>query len=127
MFSSNQKLEISGSIILQEISDALKLAFNRANYTMANICYQKIGNKIFVGWNYEEGWESFPIKSIPSYLIANEIAEFIKKNEPSFVPDCDVENREKGFLMKVAQYNQEIKNSHYTLVSFEPYYNIYNI
>lgn len=134
MFSSNQVLSISGSLAdPDEIKEALKFALKveRGHLNKRSedkIVYQIAGNKFCIGWFYdkpEEGWQKFQF-DFDADIVSRIIQQFLAKQDwiKSGYEGADG-SLEKGFIMKCFSYeefnNDEIKNSDYGIVYFEPF------
>ena len=134
MFSSNQKLEISGCIEHKnELKNALDFAikasgwyepFTRTEKTVKCTFQITPDGRYCLGWGGQDsGWQSFPF-DFDVDIIAQIIVQHLRKQEihGSFGDgSCD-----KGFLMKNIEnyYSTErdgIKEPAYGIVSFEPY------
>ncbi len=138
MFSSNQVLEVSGSLLHEnEIESALEFALKYSGEEKnmqpkeikrgCKLLYQitKDG-KYCIGWGFEsipEGWLEYPFKfdiGIVSRIIRKHIYDF-----PLEVGNLDG-NYEKGFIMQcinkcMSAEKDGIKSPDYGIVYFKPY------
>lgn len=134
MFSSNQKLLISGTLDVSEIKNALLFAITKASRSNS-YCYQISPDKkkFCIGVNYDdtppEGWHDFSF-DFDVDIVARIIKQHLEKQDVEY-GSCDGAYT-NGFLMKVINdecnhniNNNGIKNSYYGIVSFEPYTNFY--
>ena len=137
MFSSNQILEISGSLGNKDLKRSLKLALN-LNGSMKSFnredkptkcVYQLTEDGLFcIGWNPNskliEGWKEFSF-DFDLKLVADVIEQFLLKQELTY-EDMGDGSYDRGFLMKAVPeiFNSTwrgIKNPSYGLVCFEVY------
>ena len=130
MFSSNQKLLISGSLDLFDIREALFFGITKAARSN-NYCFQiSTDDKQFcIGAKYGDelpkGWNDFSF-DFDIDIVARVIKQHLEKQEIQY--ENQDGSYEKGFLMKniESNYKEKIKNSFYGIVSFEPYTNFYS-
>ena len=135
MFSSNQILEISGS--MDQLSTALQFALDYSDHARAmtpkerergcKLVYQIADDgKYCIGWAFKDtrkGWQEYPF-DFDVYIVAGIIAQHLHKME---TPDNGFEwadgSNSEGFLMKVIDddENGNIKNPFYGIVSFEKF------
>lgn len=136
MFSSNQKLELSGDLALRnQLEDALLFALKFSDHDKnmdpaeiargCKLVYQISKDKKYcIGWGFEkvpEGWTEYPFDfaiDIVAKIIRQHLEKCTYKDMNSYIGG----STEKGFLMKQINVNtQGIKNPFYGIVSFEPY------
>lgn len=138
MFSSNQILEVSGSLSDQnELESALEFALKYSGEAKnmkqeeidrgCKLLYQITEDgKYCIGWGFKdvpEGWIEYPFKfdiSIVSRIILQHLESFPVKK------DILDGSYQKGFIMKcIEEYlgskHDGIKNPFYGIVYFEPY------
>lgn len=137
MFSSNQKLEVSGSIDSDEIKGALKFALSLFDKKTNDICYQIVDDEdlLCIGWWSEPGWTRFPLAEYNTDPTASSnidlVVGFIKNwlEQQNYTFGYLDGSYDKGFLMKVINgnysYNNPINNSKCGIVSFEAYTNFF--
>ena len=138
MFSSNQVLEVSGSLSNRnELEDALEFALkysgNAKNMLQVEIdrgcklLYQITENgKYCIGWGFKdamEGWKEYPFK-FEIGIVGGIIRQYLE-NCPE-KEDVIEGAYDKGFLMKCVRDGMEseqcgIKNPFFCIVYFEPY------
>lgn len=138
MFSSNQKLEVSGYLNPSVIKDALEYALKLygkeyiKDKSNSPVGYQITeDNKFCLGVlmddEDETDWKEFPI-DFDSEVGAMFIYKFLDKQEYNLDGACDGAY-EKGFLMKAISPNfsssNTIKSSYCGIVSFEAFTNFY--
>ena len=131
MFSSNQILDISGS--LDQITSALNFAMAYSGeLNHFSDAEQKRGCKIVfqitedgkycIGWGFEEvpsGWTEYQFK--PDSKIISAIIEQRLKEAPTQEDGLDG-SYERGFRMRNIDHNTSgVENSFYGIVYFEPY------
>ncbi len=137
MFSSNQKLEISGELNFGEsLYQALKFGLERhggyAGYSIGQrrLIFQIVKDKYYVGYIYHnmpvpEGWQEYQF-DFSDFIVAQIIEQFLQKQEYQH-EDAGDGSYNKGFLMKaVPEYicfghDGEIKNPIHAILVFEPY------
>ena len=138
MFSSNQILEVSGSLSHKdELKAALEFALKYSDQAKnmeqkeidrgCKLLYQVTKDgKYCIGWGFEripEGWNEYPFRfetDIVSRIICQHLESFPKKEggyDGSY---------QKGFVMKCIEETMSsekdgIKNPFYGIVYFEPY------
>lgn len=134
MFSSNQILQVSGTLDDDALERALDFAvqlFNREKQDkswQSNIVFQTVENKYYIGWMYKDvpkGWERLPF-SYDAKILALIIRQYIERR-----PKAESEysyydgSEEKGFLMQCItdkDFNDEVLSEpFYGIVSFEPF------
>ena len=136
MFSSNQILEVSGSLHhAEELYTALEFAlkmsgninsFNRKDKPSKCVYQITEDGRYCIGWAYEkigEGWNEFPFEFDLS-IISQIIVKHLQKQE--IKKDIWDGSYEKGFLMKYVEddFSDEkngIKKPFYAIVEFCPY------
>lgn len=136
MFSSNQKLEISGDF--SQLQSALNFAIDYYEGNHNHICYQMTDDgKFCIGWgdSYKKqsykGWENFQF-DYDAEIVSKIIIQFLNKQKRKdslyeYFDGCT----NNGFLMKVipetcADEENGIKNPFYGIVSFETFTNFYS-
>ena len=141
MFSSNQKLEISGSMNQLEFALHFALCYSdhAKNMTRPEIergcklVYQITDNgKYCIGWGFGEvpnGWKEYPF-DFDEAIVARIIGQHLYKQEyPASGYEWADGGMDKGFLMKGIHdaYGDEykIENPFYGIVVFEPFTNFY--
>ena len=138
MFSSNQILEISGSLSHRnELESALKFALKYSGEAKnmkqkeidrgCKLLYQITDDgKFCIGWGFEEipeGWQEYPFKfeiDIVGKIIRQYLGIFPKEE------NIWAGAYEKGFIMKSIEESMSdeqdgIKNPFYGIVYFKPY------
>ena len=136
MFSSNQILEVSGSLhhaeeLYTALEFALKMSGNINSFKRKDKpskCVYQIteDGRYCIGWAYEkigEGWNEFPFEFDLS-IISQIIVKHLQKQETK--KDIWDGSYEKGFLMKYVEddFSDErngIKKPFYAIVEFCPY------
>ena len=136
MFSSNQILEVSGSLhhaeeLYNALEFALKMSGNINYFTRKDKpskCVYQIteDGRYCIGWAYEKiekGWNEFPFEFDLS-IISQIIVKHLQKQETK--RDIWDGSYEKGFLMKYVEddFSDEtngIKKPFYAIVEFCPY------
>lgn len=138
MFSSNQILEVSGSLSNHgELENALEFALKYSGYSKnmrkeeidrgCKLLYQITEDgKYCIGWGFEsipKHWTEYPFK-----FDIDIVSRIIRQHLESFPIEKDVWDGAyaKGFIMKcVDEYTSTektgIKNPFYGIVYFEPY------
>ena len=136
MFSSNQKLEVSGDF--SQLQSALRFAIDHYEGNHNHICYQTTDDgKFCIGWGDSdkkqayEGWENFQF-DYDAEIVSKIIIQFLNKQKSKdsaykFFDGCT----DKGFIMKVipetfSDEQDDIKNPFYGIVSFETFTNFYS-
>lgn len=129
MFSSNQKLEISGA--MSQLQSALRFALILSDSCGKELAFQITKNgKYCIGWGInQEGWERFQF-DFDVEIVAKIISQFLKKKADSFQHVVFDGSTTTGFLMKnipelFSEEYEDIKNPFYGIVSFEPFINYY--
>jgi hypothetical protein len=140
MFSSNQILDITGS--LDQITSALNFAMAYSGeLNHFSDAEQKRGCKIVfqitedgkycIGWGFEEvpsGWTEYQFK--PDSKIISAIIEQRLKKIPSEEDDLDDFDGscERGFRMRqIDSHTYGVKNPSYGIIYFEPYICFYQM
>lgn len=131
MFSSNQILDITGS--LDQITSALNFAMAYSGeLSHFSDAEQKRGCKIVfqitkdgkycIGWGFEEvpdGWTEYQFK--PDSKIISAIIEQRLKEIPIEEDDLDG-SYERGFRMRqIDVHSEDAENRFFGIISFEPY------
>lgn len=139
MFSSNQILEISGSLShSDELETALEFALKYSGEARhmkqeeidrgCKLLYQITEDgKYCIGWGYKnvpEGWQEYPFRfqiDIVSKIIRQHLESFSEEEE-----NCYEGSYRKGFVMKCIEEDMSderagIKNPFYCIVYFEHY------
>ena len=127
MFSSNQKLEISGDY--PQLKHALEFAIKY--YEPQKVTFQKTKNgKFCLGWYTNEHWTDFQF-NFDIDIVSKIIIQFLEeqKHKQRKYDNSDGSTSE-GFLMKVIQSTfadeeNGIKEPFYGIVSFEKFTNFY--
>lgn len=139
MFSSNQVLEISGDLGLDngscQLPAALEFAlkfsghletFNRKDRPAKCVYQITEDGKYCIGWNFnglEEGWNEFPF-DFDIEIISRIIKQHLEKYE---IEDSGYDGSHyKGFIMKsipnyMGSEYDKIKKPFYGIVEFRPY------
>lgn len=133
MFSSNQVLEISGS--LSNLESALNFVIDYSGYRSSFMCYQITEDgKFCIGWGNSDkkqpygNWKKFEF-DYDSLIVSRIIIQFLEKQEYNKnVYDCLDGSTDSGFLMKAipetfSEEENGIKDPFYGIVSFEPFVN----
>ena len=130
MFSSNQILEVSGSLFNRnELEEALEFAlkYSGVNRGGDKLLYQITEDgKYCIGWWADyvpDGWLEYPFR-----FDINIVSQIIRQHLESFPIQrwlCDG-SYEKGFIMKcidewMGAEKDEIKNPFYGIIYFKPY------
>ena len=130
MFSSNQILEISGSLSNRnELEEVLEFAlkYSGMNQGVSNLLYQITEDgKYCIGWRADyvpKGWLEYPFK-----FDINIVSQIIRQHLESFPVQkvlCGG-SYEKGFIMKcigewMCSEKDGIKNPFYGIIYFKPY------
>lgn len=138
MFSSNQVLEVSGSLSHQnELENALEFALKHSGYEK-NMKQEKIDRgckllyqvtedgKFCIGWGFKdipEGWIEYPFR-----FDIEIVSKIIRQHLETFPVEKDIWDGayEKGFIMKcIKEYmgseHDGIKEPFYGIVYFKPY------
>ena len=142
MFSSDQKLQVSGSMDQLEFALHFALCYsgNAKNMTPrerergCKLLYQVTDNgKYCIGWGFCEipdGWKEYSF-DFDEGIVARIIVQHLYKQQyPDSALDWADGSTDKGFLMKgfAELYGEEyegIKNKFYGIVLFEPFTNFY--
>ena len=127
MFTSNKKLEISGTY--NQLKSALEFAIKLDGTDLNKLCYQITEDEKFCigsGWTNEipSGWEKFQF-DFDFDIVSKIIIQFLSKQKQKDMPlfDGDIE---KGFVMRVipetfSDFQNGIKNPFNGIVSFETF------
>lgn len=129
MFSSNQILQISGSLHDGQLKQALEFVLKYDDIDLNHICYQITEDgRYCLGWaplgNPKPGWSNYPFEfdiDIISLIIKQHLS-----NQKTQHDDMGDGSYRDGFLMQVTyNYCDGIKSPFYGFVSFEPYVAFY--
>lgn len=136
MFSSNQILEVSGS--LDQIETALKFALEFSGY-MKNLTQSEYDRgcrlvfqvtedgKYCIGWGFKDvpnGWTEYQFR--PDISIISAIIKQRMEDAPIKDDGWDG-SYHHGFIMKKIDYNTPgVENEHYGIVYFEPFTTFYH-
>ena len=130
MFSSNQKLVISGE--MSQLKQAMEFAIKFAEVKEENLAFQITDDgKFCLGWFQNEYWKPFQF-DYDATIVSKIIENFLKKQKhPESVYDYGDGCTAEGFLMKVidssfSEKHNGIKEPFYGIVSFEKYTNYYS-
>lgn len=132
MFSSNQKLLVSGTLDISDIKEALLFGITKA-FRSNDYCFQisKDDKKFCIGVKYNnelpKGWNDFSF-DFDADIVARIIKQFLEKQDAEYTGYGDG-SCEKGYLMKgITEFdnNNNITNTFYGIVSFEAYVNFYS-
>ena len=141
MFSSNQILEVSGSLshsgeLYSALEFALKASGNLNGFTRTNkpsTCVYQIteDGRYCIGWAYDgipNGWKEFQF-DFDINIISQIIVKHLEKQE--IERDIWDGSYDKGFLMKVIENymsdeHNGIKNPFYGIVEFRPHICFYS-
>lgn len=128
MFSSNQILQVSGSLEHPgELKNALHFALVSSGYTKSKIVYQITEDgRYCIGWVYDdipEGWSEYPFE-FSEDIVALIITQFLEKQDIEY--DEWEGSYDKGFLMEAIEEclgseDDGINEPFYGIVTFEPY------
>ena len=127
MFTSNQKLEISGNY--SQLKSALEFAIKLDGTDLNKLCYQTTEDgKFCIGWlsgnGLASGWKRFQF-DFDTEIVSKIIIQFLSKQKQKDMIGFDG-STEKGFVMKVipetfSDFENEIQNPFYGIVSFETF------
>ena len=127
MFTSNQKLEISGNY--SQLKSALEFAIKLDGTDFDDLCYQTTEDgKFCIGWlsgnGLASGWKRFQF-DFDTEIVSKIIIQFLSKQKQKDMIGFDG-STEKGFVMKVipetfSDFENEIQNPFYGIVSFETF------
>ena len=127
MFTSNQKLEISGNY--NQLKSALEFAIKLDGTDLNKLCYQTTEDgKFCIGWlsgnGLASGWKRFQF-DFDTEIVSKIIIQFLSKQKQKDMIGFDG-STEKGFVMKVipetfSDFENEIQNPFYGIVSFETF------
>lgn len=142
MFSSNQKLKVSGPTDIEYIKAALDFVMKYSGQiehtTISEVdrgcltVYQITETGSFcIGWGFKkvpDDWREFPFE-FDSDIVARIIKQHLEKRSYAFGDYGDASVRE-GFLMHAISDRKiiekhKIKNAGYGIVEFEPYEAVY--
>lgn len=134
MFSSNQKLIISGGF--SQLQLALDFAMDYYEKQENKLVFQITEyGKYCIGWKPDEGptkgWENFQF-DYDSEIVAKIIVQFLQKQKYKESPyEYFDGGTNKGFLMKnipetFSDEYEGIRGPFYGIVSFEPFINFYS-
>lgn len=127
MFSSNQKLEISGEY--DQLKSVLEFAIKLDGTDLNKLCYQITEDGKFCigsGWTNEipSGWEKFQF-DFDFDIVSKIIIQFLSKQKQKNMLPFDG-SIEKGFVMRVipetfSDFQDGIKNPFNGIVSFKAF------
>lgn len=129
MFSSNQKLEISGEY--NQLKSALKFAIKLDGTDLNQLCYQITEDgKFYIGWmsvwsnKIPSGWEKFQF-DFDFDIVSKIIVQFLSKQKQKDMLGFDGD-KVKGFVMRVIpetflDFENGIKNPFNGIISFETF------
>lgn len=132
MFSSNQILQVSGSLDEEQIRNALEYAiklYSLPSPPTGTFGWQiSRGGKYCIGWsNIGPAWKDYPF-CFDTTIVARIILQWLQKQDVTISGQADGAY-EKGFLMQAVNadfdYDTPIQDSFYGIVSFEPFVNFY--
>ena len=135
MFSSNQVLEISGSLDNEELYNALKFAlessghlncFTRTNQPSTCVYQITEDGRYCIGWAFEgakDGWREFPF-DFDLNIISQIVEKHLEKQE--ITKGIWAGTYRKGFIMKsipesLAMNSDGIKYPFYGIAVFSPF------
>ena len=127
MFSSNQKLEISGEY--DQLKSALEFAIKLDGTDLDQLCYQITEDgKFCIGWFSGNvlalGWRRFQF-DFDTDIVSKIIIQFLSKQKQKDIPAFDGD-KVKGFVMRVipetfSDFENGIKNPFNGIISFETF------
>lgn len=127
MFSSNQKLEISGTY--NQLKSALKFALKLEGTDFDDLCYQTTEDGKFCigrlsGNGLASGWKRFQF-DFDTEIVSKIIIQFLSKQKQKDMIGFDG-STEKGFVMRAipetfSDYENGIQNPFYGIVSFKAF------
>ena len=127
MFSSNQKLEISGTY--NQLKSALEFALKLDGIDFDKLCYQITEDgKFCIGWlsgsGLASGWKRFQF-DFDTEIVSKIIIQFLSKQKQKSYTGFDG-STEKGFVMRVipetfSDFENGIQNPFYGIVSFKAF------
>ena len=127
MFSSNQKLEISGDY--NQLKSALEFALKYDGTDLNKLCYQTTDDgKYCLGWFCDgepfDGWKKFQF-DFDVEIVSKIIIQFLSKQKQEEIPVFDG-GTNNGFIMEVipkkfSDYENGIRNPFYGIVSFKSF------
>ena len=126
MFSSNQKLEISGDY--NQLKSALEFAIKYDGTDPNNLCYQTTDDgKYCLGWFCDKpssGWEKFQF-DFDIDIVSKIIIQFLSKQKQEEIPIFDG-GTDEGFIMEAisetfSDFRNGIRNPFYGIVCFKPF------
>lgn len=135
MFSSNQKLEISG--VFDQLKSALAFVLDYAEHSNSYLCFQITDDgKFCIGWGDRtskkpfKGWQDFQF-GFDIEIVSKIIIKFLENQKCEDQYEYFDGSSEVGFIMKnihetFADQWHGIQNPFYGIVSFEPYVNFYS-
>lgn len=125
MFSSNQKLEVSGEY--DQLKSALEFALKLEGTDFDDLCYQTTEDRKFcIGWmsgnGLASGWEKFQF-DFDLEIVSRIIVQFLSKQKQKDMQGFDG-SKVKGFVMKAipetfSDFENGIQNPFYGIISFE--------
>lgn len=127
MFTSNQKLEISGNY--DQLKSALEFAIKLDGTDFNDLCYQTTEDgKFCIGWlsgnGLASGWKRFQF-DFDTEIVSKIIIQFLSKQKQKDMIGFDG-STEKGFVMRVipetfSDFENGIQNPFYGIVSFKAF------
>lgn len=127
MFSSNQKLKISGDY--NQLKSALEFALKYDGTDLNKLCYQTTEDgKFCIGWlsgsGLASGWKRFQF-DFDTDIVSKIIIQFLSKQKQKGYTGFDG-STEKGFVMRVipetfSNLENGIQNPFYGIVSFKAF------
>lgn len=127
MFSSNQKLEISGEY--DQLKSALEFALKLDGTDFDKLCYQTTEDgKFCIGWlsgsGLASGWKRFQF-DFDTDIVSKIIIQFLSKQKQKGYAGFDG-STEKGFVMRAipetfSDLSDGIQNPFYGIVSFKAF------
>ena len=128
MFSSEQILEISGS--MDQLELAIRFAINMAEMNTDDFSFQitKDG-KFCLGWCSDDAWTKFQF-DFDSHIVSEIVKQHLNKQEYENPYDWADGSTEPGFLIKqIPQLHSDehegIRHPFYGIISIEPFMNFY--
>jgi hypothetical protein len=132
MFSSNQKLEISGEY--DQLKSALEFAIKLDGTDFDELCYQTTEDgKFCIGWFSGNvlalGWKRFQF-DFDIEIVSRIIIQFLSKQKQKDMSGFDGDT-ENGFVMRAipetfSNLDNGIQNPFYGIVSFKPFICFYS-
>ncbi len=139
MFSSNQILEISGSLsqLEQAIDFAMEYSGEKECFTRKNKpakCVYQITDdgRYCIGWSFgktEAGWTEYPFDYDASIISKIIIQHIGKLDKPFNELDADDGTYKVGFVLQAGpgrgMNGQKVKNDFYCIISIRPFFCYY--